>query len=233
MGVAVCTGDFTAVGYTYCLQGQRLLDVLNRGLDQGLASNQASLRVVVGKDFVPMTDAKILFRTGDQKYLASTHIRKATILFVAEISGGQPETAGIRDLMKVTKKPVSTEVRVPPYYLTGQMHSEIWEQLADHLEGHDKFLPLTNAGVTPKLINVESSFDFVAINKDQVVYIKECNGPTPAVVSKKDQRQKKQKPQAVNGGCLQCGYPVFQSLRWRTYAGDGTLLCRACKSPLP
>lgn len=233
MGVVVCTADFTAVGYTYCLQAQRLLDVLNKGLDQGLASNQTNLRVVVGKDFVPMTDAKVLFRPGEQKYMASIHMRKASILFVAEISGGRPETAGIRQLMKVTKKPVSTEVRVPPYHLVGQMHAEIWEQLADHLEGHDKFLPLTNASVTPKLVNVESRFDFVAINKDQVLYIKECSGSTSALVSKNDQRQKRQKPQAVNGGCLECGYPVVQSLRWPTYAGDGTLLCRACKSPLP
>ncbi len=189
--MVVCTPELTAVGYTYCLHAQRLLDVLNKGLDRGLAHHQASVRVVIGKDFVPLMEVKILFRAGGQKYVASTHIRKANILFVAEISGGQPEASGVRELMKVTKKPVGTEAHVPPYHLVGQMHAEIWEQLADHLEGQDKFLPLTNVRVAPKLVNVESNFDFVAVNKDRVVYIGESKGLTPEAVPAEGERPKK------------------------------------------
>src|SRR5512139_281823 len=132
-GVVVCTPELTAIGYTYCLHTQRLLDVLNKGLDKGLAHHQASVRVVTGKDFLPLKEARIIYRAGGQKYMPSTHIRKANILFVAEISGGQPETSSVRELMKVTKKAVGTEAYVPPYHLIGQMHAEIWEQLADHL----------------------------------------------------------------------------------------------------
>ncbi len=181
VGVAVCTAELTAVGYTYCLQVQRLLDVLNKGLDDGAARSQASVRVVVGKDFVPLMEAKIVFRTGEQRYVASTNIRKASILFVAEISGGQPETTSVRELLKVTKRPVATDVHVPPYHLAGRMYAEIWEQLTDHLEGHDRFLPLTDVAVMPKLVNVESRFDFVAVNKDRVVYIGESAGPSSEV----------------------------------------------------
>jgi len=187
VGVAVCTAELTAVGYTYCLQAQRLLDVLNKGLDDGAARSQASVRVVVGKDFIPLTEARIVFRTGEQRYVASTNIRKSSILFVAEISGGQPEATSVRDLLKVTKKPVATEVHVPPYHLSGRMHAEIWEQLVDHLESHDRFLPLTDVAVMPKLVNVESKFDFVAVNKDRVVYIGEpsaASSEAPPVVAK-------------------------------------------------
>jgi hypothetical protein len=233
VGVVVCTPDLMAVGYTCCLKMQRLLDVLNKGLDQGPAASQTSVRVVAGRDFVPLTYAKIRLRTGEQKYMASTHVRKANVLFVAEISGGQPDVGGIRDLMKVTKKPVSTEVHVPPYHLVGQMHAEIWEQLADHLEGHDKFLPLTDVGVAPELIGVESRFDFVAVNKDRAAYIRESNGSASVFETASSRKRKKRKletPAAT--GCLQCGYPVAQSLRWPTYSSDGALLCRACKAPL-
>lgn len=190
--MVVCTPELTAVGYTYCLHAQRLLDVLNKGLDQGLAHHQASVRVVTGKDFLPLKEVRILFRAGgQQKYVASTHIRKANILFVAEISGGQPEASSVRELMKVTKKPVGTEAYVPPYHLVGQMHAEIWEQLADHLEGQDKFLPLSNVRLMPKLVEVESSFDFVAVNKDRVLYIGQSTGLTPEVVPPEAQRPKK------------------------------------------
>lgn len=233
VGVVVCTADLIAVGYTYCLRVQRLLDVLNKGLEQGPATSQTSVRVVVGRDFMPLTYAKIRLRTGEQKYMASTHVRKASILFVAEISGGQPDAGGIRDLMKVTKKPVPTEVHIPPYHLLGRMHAEIWEQLADHLEGHDKFLPLTGVSVTPELIGVESSFDFAAVNKDRVAYIREFNGSAPSFETASSRKGRKRKPETPAAtGCLQCGYPVAQSLRWPTYSCDGALLCRACKSPL-
>lgn len=233
VGVVVCTPDLTAVGYTYCLSAQRLLDVLNKGLDQGPAPSQTSVRVVVGRDFVPLTYAKVRLRTGDQRYMASTHVRKASILFVAEISGGQPDAGGISELMKITKKPVSAEVHVPPYHLVGQMHAEIWEQLADHLEGHDKFLPLTKVSLTPDLVGVESRFDFVAVNKDRVAYVRESNGSTSAFETERSRKRRKRKPEAPGAtGCLQCGYPVAQSLRWPTYSSDGGLLCRACRAPL-
>ncbi len=233
VGVVVCTADLTAVGYTYCLKAQRLLDVLNKGLDHGLPNSETTVRVVVGKDFVPLTYTKVRLRTGEQKYMASTHVRKANVLFVAEISGGQPEAGGIRDLIKVTKKRVRTEVHVPPYHLVGEMHAEIWEQLADHLEGHDKFLPLTSVGVAPELIGVESEFDFVAVNKDRVAYIRESNGSTSDFEALGATKRKKRKPDASTAvGCLECGYPVTQSLRWPTYSKDGALLCRACRAPL-
>ncbi len=191
VGVAVCTAELTAVGYTYCLRSQRLLDVLNKGLDDGTARSQASVRVVVGKDFVPLVEARIVFGKGGQRYVASTNIRKSNILFVAEISGGQPETTSVRELLKVTKKPVATDVHVPPYHLAGWMHAEIWEQLSDHLESHDRFLPLTDVAVMPKLANVESRFDFVAVNKDRVVYIGESAGAPPEVAPEETKTRRK------------------------------------------
>lgn len=230
-GVAVCTPNLIAIGYIYRPHDQRLLDVLNKGLDRSPVADSPQSRMVNAKDFVFLRDVKVSFPKGGQKHLASTHIRKANILFVAEISGGQPET-GAAELMKVTKKSVGTEVHVPPYDLVGQMHAEIWEQLADHLEGHNRFLPLTNVSITPELLNIESRFDFVAVNKDQIVYVREFTDLIPQSAPAETERRKKRKPETTNGECLECGYPVVQSLRWRTYSRSGALLCRACKSPL-
>jgi hypothetical protein len=196
-GVAVCTPNLTAIGYTYRLRDQRLLDVLNRGLDRGHAADLSQPHMVDSEDFLLLTDVRVSFPRGGQKHLASTHIRKANILFVAELSGGQPET-GVTELMKVAKKSVETEVHIPPYDLVGQMHAEIWEQLADHLEGHDRFLPLTNVSITPEIVNIESRFDFVAINKDQVVFVRESTGLTPAFASAQAERRKKRKPETMN-----------------------------------
>jgi hypothetical protein len=51
------------------------------------------------------------------------------------------------------------------------MHNDVWELLIDTLEGDDKFLPVTNVEILPQLVNGESQFDFVAINKDQIIYV--------------------------------------------------------------
>lgn len=159
--VVVCTSDCNAIGYTYRLDRQRLLDALN----DGITANSAH----IGKDFVPLTDVKMFLPKGEVEYMVSTHIRKANILFIAEISGGLPEKAG----KKLEKKPVPVRVRMSSYNLVGRMHARIYQQLVDTLEGDERFLPLTNVEVTPMLVNCGSRFDFIAINKDKVAYVGE------------------------------------------------------------
>jgi len=72
--------------------------------------------------------------------------------------------------MKV-KMPLLTKVWIPPYTLVGRMHAAMWQELAHILDVEDLFLPMTSVVVTPALPTGESTFSFVAINKDRIVRV--------------------------------------------------------------
>src|SRR4030042_1550989 len=163
--VMVCMSNCTAVGYTYRVCHQRLLDALNNGLVANLSR--------IGHDFVPLTDVKMCFPAGEHEYLTSTHISKANILFVVEMGNGQPERESTR---RVIKKHLAVKMRLQSYSLIGNMHATIWGQLVHTIEGDERFLPLTNVEITPKLFEDQSRFAFVAINRHQVLYAAESTG---------------------------------------------------------
>ena len=167
--VVVCTADCIFAGYAYRLPDQRLLDAINKGF--------VAQSMRVGKDFVPLTDVEVFFQDGRKTRLASTYIRKTNIIFVGEKNEKPHELPAIEDRSKLhlkkKKKPIVTEVHVPSYALTGKMHAEVWQELLDTIETDEGFLPMTNVKISPALISGESKFSFVAINKDQVIYIGE------------------------------------------------------------
>ncbi len=171
--VVVCTVSGTYSGITYRLSDQRLLDALNEGF--------TSKALRMGKDFVPLTDVQAYFPTGTKVHLASryasTYIRKANVFFVGEpgprqggpaAPGGKPRVRRAR-----TKKTIAAEIHMPPYILKGQIYAEVWQELIQALDSGERFLPLTNVTLWPELADGESHFDFVAVNKDQVVYLGE------------------------------------------------------------
>ncbi len=172
--VVVCTVSGTYSGLTYRLADQRLLDALNSGF--------SSRALRMGRDFVPLTDVQAYFPTGTEVQLASrytsTYIRKANIFFVGERSRRQSETAvepteKRRAPRARAKKTIAAEIHISPYILKGQMYAEVWQELLHALDRDEKFLPLTNVTVWPELPDGEARFDFVAVNKDQVVYLGE------------------------------------------------------------
>ena len=172
--VVVCTISGTYSGFTYRLADQRLLDALNEGF--------SSKALRMGRDFVPLTDVQAYFPTGTKVQMASryrsTYIRKANIFFVGEVSRRQSETAvELREERRIphtrVKKHIAAEIHLSPYILKGQMYAELWQELLHALDGDTKFLPLTNVTVWPELPDGEVRFDFVAVNKDQVVYLGE------------------------------------------------------------
>jgi len=175
--VVVCTISGTYSGLTYRLADQRLLDALNEGF--------SSRALRMGRDFVPLTDVQAYFPTGTRVQMASryrsTYIRKANIFFVGELSGQQSETeAEPREKRRAprarAKKIIDAEIHISPYVLKGRMYAEVWQELLHALDGDAKFLPLTNVTVWPELPDGEARFDFVAVNKDQVVYLGESPG---------------------------------------------------------
>jgi hypothetical protein len=172
--VVVCTISGTYSGLTYRLADQRLLDALNEGF--------SSKALRMGRDFVPLTDVQAYFPTGTRVQMASryrsTYIRKANIFFVGELSRRQSEIAvesrGKQRAPRTrAKKTIAAEIHISPYILKGQMYAEVWQELLHALDRDEKFLPLTNVTIWPDLANGESCFDFVAVNKDQVVYLGE------------------------------------------------------------
>jgi hypothetical protein len=172
--VVVCAVSGTYSGLTYRLADQRLLDALNEGF--------ASRALRMGRDFLPLTDVQAYFPTGTKVRLASrytsTYVRKANIFFVGERSRQQGEgpvesMERPRARRARTKRTIAAEIHMPPYVLKGQMYAEVWQELLQALDGNERFLPLTNAVIWPELQNGESRFDFVAVNKDQVVYLGE------------------------------------------------------------
>jgi len=174
--VVVCTISGTYSGLTYRLADQRLLDALNEGF--------SSKALRMGRDFVPLTDVRAYFPTGTRVQMASryrsTYIRKANIFFVGELSRRQSEMEveskeKRRAPRTRAKKTIDAEIHISPYILKGQMYAEVWQELLHALDGDAKFLPLTNVAVWPELPDGEARFDFVAVNKDQVVYLGESS----------------------------------------------------------
>jgi len=165
--VVVCTATCTFAGHAYRLQQQRLLDALNK----------KPLRV--GRDFVPLTEVELLFPDGRRAHRASTYVRKANILFVAEGGQLQREAADAAERRSAAvvrkKKPIAAEVHMPLYVIAGEMHGEMWQELMDTLDGDETFIPLTNVEISPALATGESRFSFVAVNKNQITYVGETS----------------------------------------------------------
>ena len=165
--VVVCTTAGTFVGHAYRTSRLRLLDALNKGF--------AAQGMRIGTDYMPMTEVEMYFPEGGHRAMTSVHIRKTSVVFVAEKSGGQPEGDTSKSgKVIVAKKPVDARLCVVPYVLVGRLHSAAWAELITSLHQEETFIPLTKVQITPPLVTGESQFNFVAVNKDQVVYVGEA-----------------------------------------------------------
>jgi len=189
----------TLAATTYRAHRQRLLDVLNHSF---LANSRR-----IGKEFVPLTEVEAFFSSGETEYLASTHINKSSILFVAERSGGQPDRSGIPEAeanLLREKEAVSARVDIPPYTLYGKMYAELQQGLVHVIDGEEMFLPMTDVLITPPLHTGEWKFSFVAINKHQIVRVEESlEAPKMPVPAVRKVRRRKQKVAASSPSSLE------------------------------
>lgn len=180
--VLVCTETCTLNGYTYCGNHQRLLDALN----QSAIANSMPM----GKDFLPLVQVEVSLPNGEKKITADANVRKSSILFVGEKSEGQPAIPQIKDRPIIypmrPKTPLAAEIHLPLYILRGQMYGEAWQQILDVVDRADKFLALTNVEVYRTLDNATSTFDFVAVNRDKIIYVCESSNSTEAPFSAKE-----------------------------------------------
>ncbi|MGB8708107.1 MAG: hypothetical protein WCD72_09240 [Dehalococcoidia bacterium] len=180
--ILVCTETCTLNGFTYCLNHQRLLDTLN----QSAIANSIPL----GKDFLPLTQVEVSLPNRETEFTAAVYIRKSSILFVGEKSEGQPSISEIKDRPKVypvrPKTPFAAEIHLPLYILRGQMYAEAWQQILDVVDRADRFIAMTNVEVYRTLNNAALAFDFVAVNRDKIIYVCESANSTEVPFPAKD-----------------------------------------------
>ncbi len=169
-GVVVCTTSCTLVGTAHLMSNHRLLDELNGGFVANLYR--------LGDEFLPLTEVRMIYPGGAQDIALSTHVRKSNILFIAERGAGLNDRTGPKDGKAASyriKKPLSAKVFVPPYVLEGKMHVALWQELAQALDGDNRFLPMTDVTISPALPSGEAMAAFAAVNKEQIVHIGELS----------------------------------------------------------
>jgi len=171
VNVFVYTETCILNGHTYCMSQQRLLDTLN----QKVVANYMS----VGKDFLPLNQVEVLFPDGDKQIRSEANVRKSNILFVGENrEAGAPEATD-RQLLyhSKLKTAIAAEIHLPSYVLTGQIYGKSWQQILDVVDRADKFIALTDVVVRRTSDKAALTFDFVAVNRNRIIYIGEPVGP--------------------------------------------------------
>lgn len=160
--VLIFTTNGIFSGFTLCQPQQRLLDALNKGF--------YSPRMQAFADFLPLSEV-VFFNSGNEsRNMETAYIRKNNILFVGEQSTGAVTTQTKVYPMR-RKKPLQAVINLPQLCLTGNMHSEMWEELQEALNRSDQFIPVTDVDFDPPLPTGIGHLNFVAVNKDHIVYV--------------------------------------------------------------
>ena len=149
-------------GYTYCQYQQRLLDALNKGF--------MTSKLQSGSDFLPLFNLDIFSQGSPPRHMDTVYIRKNNVILVGEsdysLSTGASNAYPIR-----RKKMLPTIINLPQVSLSGNIYTELWEELQDSLNRSDQFIPLTDVDIVPALPGGTSRSKFVAVNKDHIVYV--------------------------------------------------------------
>ncbi len=149
-------------GYTYCQQQQRLLDALNKGF--------FTSRLQPYADFLPLFDLDVYSSGTPGRRMDTAYVRKSSILFVGEL---ETETTACQTgcYPMRRKKTLQAVITLPQVVLTGNMHSEMWEELQDALNRSDQFIPVTDVDFDPPLPGSIVRSNFVAVNKDHIIFV--------------------------------------------------------------
>ena len=167
--VIVCTETCTFNGFAYRGENQRLLDTLNQNV---LANSMA-----LGREFLLLAEVEVSFPSGAKKCTREAIIRKSSILFVGEQDDSQSATSESNNRQPnyhlKAKTPLPAEIHLPLYILKGHIYREAWQQMLDVVDKADKFIALTDVQIVHTTENTELILDFVAVNRDKIVYVGE------------------------------------------------------------
>ena len=160
-------------GYIVHAISERFLDILN----QGTVINKPGL----ANEFLSLIEVEIYDLDGKKENLASNClINKNNSLIVAEnrtIHGELPPAKPFQFTLFQRKKPVWVNIQIQDLNLVGQVYIGQNESSITALEMETIFLPVTSATLTSKLNTLHFEFDFLAINKNQIVSMSELAEP--------------------------------------------------------
>jgi len=141
--------------------------------------------MALGREFLLLADVEVSFPNGARKTTREAIIRKSSIMFVGEKSdSGSAAKKTNRQLnyRVKPKTPFSAEIHLPLYVLKGHIYGEVWQQILDVVDKADKFIALTDVQISHTLNNAELNFDFVAVNRDKIIYVGEpANAAEPSL----------------------------------------------------
>ncbi len=166
--VQVYTSSSIITGYVSYLPNQRLLDFLN-GILVGTVRTK--------EEFFTITEATILDPDSKETMMQSVHINKANIFFVQEIEIDQTERLGKMSERHhypyISKDVVAIKFYLPSCSLTGKMYYAEGQNPTDVLNSAMRFIPLTDVQIYSFAGLSESGASFVAVNRDQILYVEE------------------------------------------------------------
>lgn len=146
--------------------GQRLLDVLN----------QTGIELTYNKgNFLTVTDATICSQENQERNIPSVLVNIANIFFIKEITDVIEKSSNREFSSKmypyVSKERVTIKFYMPYYSLTGKLHYSRRQNPMDVLNSDVQFFPLTDTSISCFTCLDETTSDFVAVNRKQVLYI--------------------------------------------------------------
>ena len=156
-------------GYTIHAISERFLDILNIGS----SVNKSELT----DDFLPLTEVEI-YDYDDNKLDATANclLSKQNILVVAECKmtyGEQPPSKPFRYTLFQRKRPIGVNILIQDLTILGQVYVRQSDFSITALEIDGIFLPVTNASLSSRSSSSHSEFDFLAVNKNQIISISE------------------------------------------------------------
>jgi hypothetical protein len=165
--------DHIIEGTVYCFPNQRFIDYLN---------SVYVFKTRAADKFIPVNDANITLPDGTNRTMKSICLNRDSILFAGAISSAVTEERNINGqraypiVHKITVPAnlyVATKLYTHAYLISGKMHLAKSKTVIDVLNSDQKFLPLTGVEITPPLFadQIPDTPDFVAVNKDIIIYI--------------------------------------------------------------
>lgn len=159
-------------GLVYHFQEERFIDILS-GIAVKRPENRGS--------FLELSQVTIQHTDGKEEKLPVLYVRKVAIHLAAtldpDLARGVGAKAGSKPYPFAEKWPVPVWLRTSAYELTGSTYRAAHEQLQNVLEAGTLFLPLTDVHIRSLASNTELKAPFVAVNKDQITYLKEEGAP--------------------------------------------------------
>ncbi len=156
-------------GYAVHDISERLLDILNNGS----IVNKSELT----DDFLPLTEVDIFDLDGKKvEATANCLLNKNNTLVVAEcrITNEElPPSKPFRYTQFQRKKSIWVNILIQDLTILGQVYVGQNNKSITALEVEGTFVPVTNATITSKLNSPYPEYDFLAVNKNQIISIAE------------------------------------------------------------